>query len=112
MLSLSQFVQDPEPVRLVLNSKQENAITNQTIVRILVVDDFAPWRHFVSTISQIETGWHVIGEASDGLEAVQKSRKNWRRTLKLCWTSAFQSSMVSKLLDKSARLLRSPEFFS
>ncbi len=75
MLSLSQFVQDPEPVRLVLNSKQENAITNQTIVRILVVDDFAPWRHFVSTISQIETGWHVIGEASDGLEAVQKAEE-------------------------------------
>ena len=58
-----------------MNSKQENAITNQTIVRILVADDFAPWRHFVSTIAQIETGWHVISEASDGLEAVQKAEE-------------------------------------
>jgi CheY-like chemotaxis protein len=36
---------------------------------------FAPWRHFVSTIAQIEPGWHVISEASDGLEAVQKAEE-------------------------------------
>lgn len=58
-----------------MNSKQEKAIGNQSIVRILVVDDFAPWRHFVSTIAQITPGWHVIGEASDGLEAVQKAEE-------------------------------------
>ena len=45
------------------------------MVRILVVDDFAPWRSFVSTIAQIEPGWHVISEASDGLEAVQKAEE-------------------------------------
>ena len=72
---MSQFVQDPEPVRQVLNSNQEKAISNQSIVRILVVDDFAPWRRFVSTIAQIEPGWHVICEASDGLEAVQKAEE-------------------------------------
>ncbi len=58
-----------------MNSNQEKAISNQSIVRILVVDDFAPWRRFVSTIAQIEPGWHVICEASDGLEAVQKAEE-------------------------------------
>jgi DNA-binding NarL/FixJ family response regulator len=60
---------------LVLNCKQEKAISYQSVVRILVVDDFEPWRRFVSTIAQIEPGWHVIGEASDGLEAVQKAEE-------------------------------------
>jgi DNA-binding NarL/FixJ family response regulator len=41
----------------------------------LVVDDFAPWRRFVSTIAQKEPGWQVISEASDGLEAVQKTEE-------------------------------------
>jgi DNA-binding NarL/FixJ family response regulator len=58
-----------------LNCKQEKAISYQSIVRILVVDDFEPWRRFVSTMAQIEPGWHVIGEASDGLEAVQKAEE-------------------------------------
>ena len=48
------FVQDPETVRLVLNSKQEKAISQQSIIRILAVDDFASWRRFVSTIAQTE----------------------------------------------------------
>jgi DNA-binding NarL/FixJ family response regulator len=60
---------------LVWNSKQEEAISNQSVIRILVVDDFAPWRRFVSTIARIEPGWHVISEASDGLEAVQKAEE-------------------------------------
>ena len=58
-----------------MNSKQEKAIRQQSIIRILVVDDFAPWRRFVSTIAQIEPGWHVISEAADGLEAVQKAKE-------------------------------------
>ena len=64
-----------EPVRLVLNSKREKAICNQSIIRVLVVDDFAPWRRIVSTIVQIAPGWHVISEAADGLEAVQKAEE-------------------------------------
>jgi DNA-binding NarL/FixJ family response regulator len=58
-----------------LHSKQEKAISNQSIVRILVVDDFARWRRFVSATAQIEPGWHVISEAADGLEAVQKAEE-------------------------------------
>jgi CheY-like chemotaxis protein len=45
----------------------------QTLVslRVLVVDDFEPFRHFVSSTLQKKTGLLVVGEASDGLEAVQ-----------------------------------------
>jgi DNA-binding NarL/FixJ family response regulator len=44
-------------------------------IRILVVDDSAPWLRFVSTIAQTEPGWHVVGEVSDGLEAVHKAEE-------------------------------------
>jgi DNA-binding NarL/FixJ family response regulator len=42
-------------------------------VRILVVDDFEPWRHFVSSMLLVKPELQVVGEASDGLEAVQKT---------------------------------------
>jgi DNA-binding NarL/FixJ family response regulator len=42
---------------------------------VLVVDDYEPWRRFVSTTLQKQPGLQVIGEASDGLEAVQKAEE-------------------------------------
>ena len=47
----------------------------RVIIRILVVDDSALWLRFVSTIAQKEPGWHVVGEVSDGLEAVQTAEE-------------------------------------
>ena len=44
-------------------------------VRILIVDDNEPWRRMVFTLLQEHPNWLVIGEASDGLEAVQKSQQ-------------------------------------
>jgi DNA-binding NarL/FixJ family response regulator len=44
-------------------------------VRVLVVDDYKPWHRFLSSTLQKERGLHVIGEASDGLEAVQKAQE-------------------------------------
>jgi DNA-binding NarL/FixJ family response regulator len=44
-------------------------------VRILVVDDYEPWRRFVSTTLQKQLTLQVIGEALDGLEAVQKAEE-------------------------------------
>jgi len=43
--------------------------------RILVVDDYEPWRRFVSTTLQNQPKLQVIGEAVDGLEAVQKAQE-------------------------------------
>jgi DNA-binding NarL/FixJ family response regulator len=40
-------------------------------VRIILVDDFEPWRRFVASRLQEKPDWQVICEASDGLEAVR-----------------------------------------
>jgi len=40
-------------------------------IRVLVVDDHEPWRRFVTTSLQSDGNFVVLGEASDGLEAVQ-----------------------------------------
>jgi DNA-binding NarL/FixJ family response regulator len=44
-------------------------------VRVLVVDDFAPFRRFVCSRLGEKLDLQVIGEASDGLEAVQKAEQ-------------------------------------
>ena len=46
-----------------------------TVVRILVVDDFEPFRRFVCATVEARPELHVIGEAADGLEAVQKAEE-------------------------------------
>ena len=45
------------------------------VVRVLVVDDHAPFRRFVCSTLQARTELQVIGQASDGLEAVQKAEE-------------------------------------
>lgn len=44
-------------------------------MRVLIVDDHDPWRRYASTTLQKQHGVHVIGEVSDGLEAVQKAQE-------------------------------------
>ena len=39
--------------------------------RVLVVDDYEPWRAFVASILKNQSELQIIGEAGDGLEAVQ-----------------------------------------
>jgi len=45
----------------------------QTSVSILVADDFAEWRAYTRNLLQSRQAYQVIGEATNGLEAVQKS---------------------------------------
>ena len=45
-----------------------------SIVRILVVDDFKQWRDFVRVCFEKRPDVHILGFASDGLEAIQKAR--------------------------------------
>ncbi|MGA7768373.1 MAG: response regulator transcription factor [Candidatus Sulfotelmatobacter sp.] len=46
-----------------------------SFVRILLVDDFEPWRRQVCSILGARPELRVIAEAADGLEAVQKAQK-------------------------------------
>lgn len=43
--------------------------------RIILVDDFKPWRRFVASLLRESPDWQVICEAADGLEAVQKAEE-------------------------------------
>ena len=44
-----------------------------TKAKILVVDDFEPWRSKVREILQARPEWTIVSEACDGPEAVQKA---------------------------------------
>jgi DNA-binding NarL/FixJ family response regulator len=44
-------------------------------VHILVVDDFAPWRQRIRSILELRTEFQIVGEASDGLEALHKAEE-------------------------------------
>ena len=45
----------------------------KSTVRVLVVDDYGPWRNFATKTLQ-KPGLQVVSEASDGLEAVHKAQ--------------------------------------
>jgi len=45
-------------------------------VRILVVDDYEPFRRFLHLQLQPRTEWQIISEASDGLEAIHKAKEH------------------------------------
>ena len=40
--------------------------------KVLVVDDYAPWMHFVSVALALKPEIKIVGEAPDGLTAIQK----------------------------------------
>jgi DNA-binding NarL/FixJ family response regulator len=44
-------------------------------VRVLIVDDSLLFRRFIHWILEQKQDFHVVGEASDGLEAVQKAEE-------------------------------------
>jgi DNA-binding NarL/FixJ family response regulator len=75
MLPLQQLSQHHRSVNLVLNSKQEQAISTLSLVRILVVDDFADWRGFVLAKLRENCSLQVVGVVSDGLEAILKAKE-------------------------------------
>jgi DNA-binding NarL/FixJ family response regulator len=55
-------------------SREENGVYMETaIFRVLVVDDFEPFRRFICLSLKKRPDLHIVGEASDGLEAVQKA---------------------------------------
>lgn len=47
----------------------------RTTVSILLVEDFAPFRSFISSLLQEKPHLQVVSEASDGLEAVRRAQE-------------------------------------
>jgi len=56
-------------------SIEEKVELLQSVVRVLVVDDVEPWRTFVHVCLDKEPNLHVIGVATDGLDAVRKAEE-------------------------------------
>jgi DNA-binding NarL/FixJ family response regulator len=52
-----------------------NADTAHSSVRILLVDDFEPWRRHICFILQTRPELRVVAEVADGLEAVQRAQE-------------------------------------
>ena len=52
-----------------------NGDTRHPSVRILVVDDFEPWRQHICSMLQTGPGLRVVAEVADGLEAVRKAQE-------------------------------------
>jgi chemotaxis response regulator CheB len=50
-------------------------MSTRSKTRVLVVDDFEQWRQFVCTAIQDIPDVVVVGEASDGPEAIEKAAK-------------------------------------
>lgn len=44
-------------------------------IRVLVVDDFEPWRQEMCSMLQTQPEFHVVAEVGDGLEAVKKAHE-------------------------------------
>jgi two-component system chemotaxis response regulator CheB len=80
------------------------------VTQILVVDDFLPWQRLVSKMLESEPNLKIISFASEGFEAVQKAKELQPDVILM--DINLPKLAASKLLDKSARLLRSPTFFS
>ncbi len=58
-----------------MDCKQEETIGIPSFVRILVVDDFAEWRHYVLEKLREDRSFEVVGVAADGLEAVLRAEQ-------------------------------------
>jgi DNA-binding NarL/FixJ family response regulator len=43
--------------------------------RILIVDDFAPWRRFLSTVLSVAPEWQVSGEVATGADALTQAQE-------------------------------------
>jgi DNA-binding NarL/FixJ family response regulator len=84
MRSTSPFLIAPEQIRSCFRATieslcastlnvEEEKLLQPVPIRILLVDDFALWRQTVSSMLAIKPRLQVVGEASDGGEAVEKA---------------------------------------
>ena len=56
-------------------SSQVSPETPSAPHRVLLVDDFQPWRAFICSFLAENNNFQIVGEAKDGSEAVQKANE-------------------------------------
>ncbi len=70
------IARDPDsPAKSFPKPPHTNDNQGASLVGVLVVDDYEPFRRFVCSTLGKRPGFQIIGEASDGLEAVQKAEE-------------------------------------
>jgi DNA-binding NarL/FixJ family response regulator len=65
--------QSPEPEESLMEPNHLEGNRSGLLIRVLVVDDNEPFRRFVRATLSTKPELEIIGEVSDGLEAVQKA---------------------------------------
>jgi DNA-binding NarL/FixJ family response regulator len=65
--------QSPQPEKSFTKSNHLEGNRSDSLIRVLVVDDNEPFRQFVRSTLSTKPELNIIGEVSDGLEAVQKA---------------------------------------
>jgi DNA-binding NarL/FixJ family response regulator len=75
MLCWLSYVQHHESVPVIVSSKWERVISEQSFVRILVVEDFGAWQDCIVEKLRENPRLRVVDFAADGLEAVRKARE-------------------------------------
>jgi DNA-binding NarL/FixJ family response regulator len=78
--------------------------------RVLVVDDYEPWRRQIDAIIRDYPHWQVAGEASDGFDAVAKARTLGPDLILLDIGLPGINGIDAR--GRSARSMREPAFFS
>ena len=63
----------PQPEKSRSARNANNGGGNESLIRVLVVDDNEPFRRFVRTTLSMSPRLQIIGEACDGLEGVEKA---------------------------------------
>jgi DNA-binding NarL/FixJ family response regulator len=58
-----------------MQSRSARGHLQLSTVRILVIDDYEPWRRFIASTLQKRPELRVVGEGADGMEAVEKARE-------------------------------------
>lgn len=66
---------DAIPFRLTTRSEKYSDKRSPLSVRLLLADDYEPWRRCVSSLLLRHPEWRVVCEVSDGLEAVSKAQE-------------------------------------
>jgi DNA-binding NarL/FixJ family response regulator len=75
MLLLQQSVQCAKLATLAVNIKLEKAIISQSLIRILLVDDFADWRSGILAKLREDPRLQVVGFAADGVEGILQAKE-------------------------------------